>query len=124
MDRKHSPRGQLATRAGVVAQPCRSRITEAVDALLTEHRIGRVAADPAPVPLAAEPGGDRALRYYRLHASPRMYYSAYAPEYLAALARRLAGGDSEAWCIFDNTAEGAAAVDGLSVIKAISDLVR
>jgi uncharacterized protein YecE (DUF72 family) len=106
----------------VVCEPRHpSWFTDTVDRLLAEHRIGRVAADPAPVPAAAEPGGDRALRYYRLHGSPRMYYSAYAPEYLAALARRLALGDGEVWCVFDNTAEGAAAMDGLSVIRAISD---
>jgi uncharacterized protein YecE (DUF72 family) len=97
-----------------------SWFTNTVDRLLAEHRIGRVAADPAPVPLAAEPGGDRALRYYRLHGSPRMYYSAYAPDYLDALARRLALGDGEVWCVFDNTAEGAAAVDALKVIEALS----
>jgi uncharacterized protein YecE (DUF72 family) len=38
-----------------------------------------------------------------------------------ALAQRLAAGDGEVWCVFDNTAEGAAATDGLSVIRVISD---
>ena len=60
------------------------------------------------MPRAAEPGGWPGLRYYRLHGSPRMYYSAYPPETLDALAQRLAGYDGAAWCIFDNTAEGAA----------------
>ena len=45
-----------------------------------------MAADPAPVPGADEPGGWRGLSYYRLHGSPRIYYSAYSAEYLAAIA--------------------------------------
>ena len=51
--------------------------------------MARVAADPARVPEAAEPGGWRGLIYYRLHGSPKMYYSAYSEEYLDALAARL-----------------------------------
>ena len=42
-----------------------------------EHRIARVAADPAVVPAAGEPGGWDGLVYYRLHGSPKVYYSAY-----------------------------------------------
>src|SRR4051812_35876093 len=38
-----------------------------VEALLRTHRIARVAADPARVPSAAEPGGYDRLAYYRLH---------------------------------------------------------
>ena len=36
----------------------------------TDLRVARVAADPAKVPAAAEPGGWRGLAYYRLHGSP------------------------------------------------------
>src|SRR3954467_5982488 len=36
--------------------------TDAVDRLLADHQVARVAADPAPVPRAAEPGGYQALR--------------------------------------------------------------
>lgn len=80
-----------------------------VDALWHRHRIARVAADPAPVAVAAEPGGDPALRYWRWHGAPRMYYSDYDAGELAALAARVvaaapAGG--EAWVVFDNTAHG------------------
>jgi uncharacterized protein YecE (DUF72 family) len=42
-----------------------------------------------------------------------MYYSAYPREALDALAQRLAGDDGKAWCIFDNTAEGAATHDAM-----------
>ncbi len=47
------------------------------DELLRDHRIGRVAADPAVVPAAAVPGGWPGIVYYRLHGSPRKYWSNY-----------------------------------------------
>jgi uncharacterized protein YecE (DUF72 family) len=94
--------------------------TDEVDTLLAEHRIGRVAADPAPVPRAASPGGYPSLRYYRLHGSPRMYYSPYEPAALDEAARQLAADMDRAvspWCIFDNTAAFAATPDALSTMR-------
>ncbi len=87
------------------------------DGLLQQAQIARVAADPAPFPEAAEPGGWRGLRYYRLHGSPRLYYSGYEAEHLDALAKRLVGegGGADCWCIFDNTASGAATADALGL---------
>lgn len=83
-----------------------------IDALLAQRGIARVAADP-PVPAAAsEPGGWRGLSYYRLHGSPRTYYSSYTPEQIAVHAAALAG---ESWTIFDNTASGAAAGNALEL---------
>jgi uncharacterized protein YecE (DUF72 family) len=87
-----------------------------VDALLNEFRIGRVAADPAPVSDASRPGGWPGLTYFRLHGSPRVYYSAYSDETVEALVAQLAVGSgtgSECWCIFDNTAAGAATGNAL-----------
>ena len=76
--------------------------------LLRRHEVARVAADPARVPAAARPGGWTGWRYYRLHGSPRMYWSRYPEAYVAALAGELKHGRGEVWCVFDNTAEGAA----------------
>ncbi len=93
------------------------------DAMLREHRVARAAADPACVPAATQPGGWAGLAYYRLHGSPRMYYSQYAAEYLATLARRLRGHSSAgvpAWCIFDNTTLGAATGDALETWRRAS----
>ncbi|WP_404286623.1 DUF72 domain-containing protein [Microvirga sp. RSM25] len=94
-----------------------SWFTPQVDTLLDMLRIARVAADPAPVPGADEPGDWRGQSYYRLHGSPRIYYSAYSAGYLAVisevLARDLAAG-IETWCIFDNTAAFAATGDALT----------
>jgi uncharacterized protein YecE (DUF72 family) len=85
------------------------------DALLVAHRIARVGADPARVPEAAVPGGWPGLAYWRLHGSPRMYFSEYGRDFLAGLAKRLARAEAETWCVFDNTASGAALGDALAL---------
>lgn len=91
------------------------------DAVLASHRVARVAADPARVPAAAEPGGWTALAYIRLHGSPRMYYSEYAPELLSELAVRLGNSAAdETWCMFDNTVLGAAAENALALASLLS----
>lgn len=88
-----------------------------VDALLARYALGRVAADPALVPAAAEPGGDtRACVYFRLHGSPRMYFSVYSDAFLRALARQVSAARASAmqcWCVFDNTAHGGAIPNAL-----------
>jgi uncharacterized protein YecE (DUF72 family) len=80
--------------------------------------MARVAADPARVPTARNPGGDERLIYIRLHGSPRIYYSAYSPDVLEGVAREIeswAAKDVRTWCIFDNTALGFATSDALTV---------
>lgn len=104
---------------GVACEPRHpSWFADPAESLLTMLHIARVAADPAPVPAAAKPGGWAGLVYRRLHGSPKMYYSAYAEEYLDALAAQLTvqtASDRMNWCIFDNTAEGAAIVNALAL---------
>ena len=90
------------------------------DAMLAAHRIARVAADPARHPLAGQPGGWPGLAYWRLHGSPRMYYSAYGEAALDALAGQLRAGPDEAWCIFDNTTSGAATADALELRRRLA----
>lgn len=87
------------------------------DGLLRELAIARVAADPPPAPAADEPGGWPGLAYYRLHGSPRMYYSAYETARLDALAAKVAT-LRDAWCIFDNTAARAAVANALYLLHA------
>lgn len=105
----------------VVCEPRHASWFSAVaDGLLREYEIARVAADPALVPPAKLPGGWNGLHYYRLHGSPRVYYSAYSPEYLASLAgavREAIDRNIPVWCIFDNTAEGAATGNALDLIR-------
>ncbi|WP_338034006.1 DUF72 domain-containing protein [Lichenicola cladoniae] len=86
--------------------------SEAADAVLRGTRFARVAADPAPVPVAADTGGWDGLSYHRLHGNPRMYYSGYGAERLERLATRLCPA-SDCWIIFDNTALGEAIPDAL-----------
>jgi uncharacterized protein YecE (DUF72 family) len=89
-----------------------------VDEFLSGIRVARVAADPACVPAAAEPGGWRGMSYYRLHGSPRMYYSVYSEDEIDALSARLrtdAVEDRDVWCIFDNTTLGGATRNALEI---------
>jgi uncharacterized protein YecE (DUF72 family) len=110
--------------AGAVALEPRHATWFADDAgqLLADHGVARVAADPARVPAAALPGGAPNVAYYRLHGSPRMYWSAYDAAYLDALAARVAEGTRAGrtvWCIFDNTAGGAALTDALGLLARV-----
>ena len=85
------------------------------DSLLQRYRVGRVAADPAIVPAAAQPGGWPGIVYYRLHGSPRKYWSDYEPARLTQWAQALQAlpRGTAAWCVFDNTASGAATGNAL-----------
>jgi uncharacterized protein YecE (DUF72 family) len=85
----------------------------AVAQVFEEYQVTRVSADPAPPGCEFYPGHPRQFAYQRLHGSPRMYYSAYGPEYLQDLAMQIAASQidqagAERWYIFDNTAGGAA----------------
>lgn len=89
---------------------------------LVAYRIARAAADPSPHPVARTPGGWTGLTYWRLHGSPRMYYSAYDDSALATLAGNLrAGSAAEAWCMFDNTTLGAAAENALQLQTLVAE---
>jgi uncharacterized protein YecE (DUF72 family) len=97
--------------------------------LLRDNAITRVIADPAK----GQPGPHVATTedmYVRLHGSPRVYYSSYEQHYIADLAdemiAHMAAGRT-LWCIFDNTASGAAtpnAVDLLGYLASASQQAR
>jgi uncharacterized protein YecE (DUF72 family) len=89
------------------------------DRLLAEFQVARVAADPALAPEATRPSGWNGLVYYRLHGSPRVYFSEYSEVYLSGLADaiREVSPSSQVWCIFDNTASGAATGNALSLLE-------
>jgi uncharacterized protein YecE (DUF72 family) len=93
----------------------------AADALLSQHRVARVAADPAPFPEAALPGGWPGLIYFRLHGSPRPYWSRYDALRLGAWADALrrVPEDVQAWCVFDNTASGAALQNAVEIDRLV-----
>jgi uncharacterized protein YecE (DUF72 family) len=88
--------------------------------LLRERGVTRVIADPA-VGQAGPHVPTTATIYVRLHGSPRVYYSSYPPEYLQALAADMAvhnAAGRTVWCIFDNTASGAAVPNALTLLDA------
>ena len=88
---------------------------EAATALLRERQITRVRADPpAGQPGPHEPTTE--VAYIRLHGSPKIYYSDYPAEFLDALALELqTQAAAGSWCIFDNTASGAALPNALDL---------
>lgn len=107
----------------VVCEPRHSSwFAPEADDLLQSFQVARVAADPAPTPLAAQPGGWPGLVYYRLHGTPPLYNSAYDDAYLQALATSLSEKAQVApvWCIFDNTATGAATRNALALQQALN----
>ena len=106
----------------VVCEPRHASWFEAqADRLLCETRVARVAADPARRPAASTPGGWTGVRYWRLHGSPRMYASPYEDASLLALAHDVRAARGETWCVFDNTASGAAAADALRLRSLLPD---
>ena len=66
-----------------------------------------------------------ALIYLRLHGAPRVYYSEYRADQIERFAQKLAGAPSDcpAWCIFDNTAAGAALVNALALQERLQELI-
>ena len=105
-------------RGSVVCEPRHaSWFTDAAEQLLVHAQVARVAADPAPVPETAQPGGWPGLIYFRLHGSPEMYSSEYSTAYLERLTQtlRAAAQAAPTWCIFDNTALDAATANALDL---------
>jgi uncharacterized protein YecE (DUF72 family) len=96
-------------RGAVVCEPRHATwYSQDAERLLTSHHVALVAADPPRGTKACDPGGWRGVVYYRLHGSPRCYFSPYQQPFLAAIAARVREADAPAWCIFDNTGSGAA----------------
>ncbi len=108
-------------RGAVVCEPRHaSWFTPQAGQWLHDSQVSRAGVDPTPAgcPEAAEPGGWLGLvRYYRWHGSPRTYWSSYDSAWLQeraqALRRPPAG--AACWCIFDNTAAGAALPNALQL---------
>jgi uncharacterized protein YecE (DUF72 family) len=80
------------------------------DALMNRYHVARVAADPAITDRSSAPGGWTGVAYFRLHGAPRTYWSRYGAadlSRLGTLVRQIAE-SVDVWCVFDNTASGAA----------------
>lgn len=101
----------LHAGAIVVEPRHRSWATPEAERLLVRLRMARVAADPPVITHRVHPGAHPHPFYFRLHGSPRVYWSSYDDERLRSFADTARKAPDEAWVIFDNTAAGAAAVD-------------
>ena len=97
--------------AGPVAVEPRHASWQAAQPMLIDLRIAQVAASPSRFAADAQPAGWPGLVYWRLHGEPRIYHSEYSQQYLQQLAERLQhshAAGAATWCVFDNTASGAA----------------
>lgn len=95
-----------------------SWFTPQADELLRNWRVARVAADPPRADADGVPAGCPELAYFRLHGTPRIYYSEYDAGSLGHWAERIRQARAtarEVWCIFDNTALDAATGDALAL---------
>lgn len=84
----------------------------AAKALFSRFSIDRVLADPPVVWDAAQFSGP--VRYLRLHGRPKLYHSPYSAAEVDGFLDRLA---DDGWCVFDNTASGAATVNALEALE-------
>lgn len=92
--------------------------------LLQAYRIAQAVVDPSRISTDGSAQGWVGLGYWRLHGSPRIYHSAYDERYLQALAQQLkvaAAQGAATWCIFDNTASGAALGNALALTALSAD---
>ncbi len=106
-------------RGPVVCEPRHPTwFTGAADARLDAHGVGRVGADPKCAEGGDEPGASLRVAYFRLHGSPDMYYSSYDEACLHRLAARIKTFKrTPVWCIFDNTARGAATTNAIELLE-------
>ena len=76
---------------------------------------------PPPTAGADAPGGWPGVVYYRLHGAPRKYWSKYDARYLDVLENALHSVPPtvDAWCMFDNTASGAALENALELSQVL-----
>jgi uncharacterized protein YecE (DUF72 family) len=87
---------------------------------MASYAVSLVRADPARIPRVASLAN--AIQYHRLHGSPRVYWSSYSADYLRELAEEITvqrDGVNTQWCIFDNTAAGAAWPNALALNDAL-----
>ncbi len=101
----------------VIVEPRHESWADATSLLMT-RQVSQAAVDPSRLSTDASPGGALGVQYWRLHGSPRIYYSAYGRSFLEGFASQLQAAAAEGatvWCIFDNTASGAALRNALDL---------
>ena len=119
--RARSFRAPVRHAGNVVCGPRHATwFTATADALLVGLQIARAAADPPVGTTPFAPGGWQGLHYYRLHGAPHIYYSEYDAAFLQRLAQTLSDRSGACWCIFDNTARGAATANAVSLQRLVA----
>ncbi|MFS8136529.1 MAG: DUF72 domain-containing protein [Thermomonas sp.] len=122
-------RRRLSNELAIACEPRHaSWFSEKALAILERHGVNLVAADPAPVAgldSCVLPSNTGAWRYWRLHGSPRLYYSNYSLEALACLVNKLlqSAKDADVWVVFDNTAHGHATENALLLERMVADQI-
>ncbi|KIF55197.1 DUF72 domain-containing protein [Pseudomonas fluorescens] len=109
--------------SGAVVLEPRHESWAAAELLLMAYRIAQAVVDPSRISTDTAPCGWPGVRYWRLHGSPRIYHSAYDSAYLERLAGDLqvaAVDGIDTWCIFDNTASGAALGNALELRRILA----
>jgi uncharacterized protein YecE (DUF72 family) len=109
--------------SGLVVLEPRHESWTGAEALLVHHRIAQAAVDPSCISTDSSPRGWPGFKYWRLHGSPRIYYSPYDPQRLERLAGEMQAAAADglaAWCIFDNTASGAALGNALTLAQCLA----
>lgn len=103
--------------AGAVVVEPRHVSWVSAESLLVKYRVAQAVVDPSRIGSDLSPRGASSVKYWRLHGSPRIYYSPYDSAYLQRLAAQLvkAAAHGNVWCIFDNTASGAALHNALEL---------
>lgn len=120
-------RGQLPAGVQIACEPRHvSWLENGAEEMLTSFDVNRVGADPFMTPSAQYPGTGGGWRYWRLHGSPHMYYSAYPQDALVRLADAIHDSPPGAvhWVMFDNTAAGHAVGNALALQKLVQAITR
>lgn len=110
----------------VVLEPRHQSWTQA-QSLLVDQQIAQAAVDPGRISNDDAPSGWPGFRYWRLHGSPKIYYSAYETDWLERLARKIEATKDDqvpTWCIFDNTAQGAALGNALFMQRLLKERIE
>ncbi|MBA6115210.1 DUF72 domain-containing protein [Pseudomonas sp. NC26] len=108
---------------GALAVEPRHASWQAAQPMLVQMQVAQVAASPPRLVIDAQPGGWPGLVYWRLHGVPRTYASAYSAAFVQQMAVLLTASAEQGvptWCIFDNTASGAALGNALATLACLN----
>jgi uncharacterized protein YecE (DUF72 family) len=92
--------------------------------MLRDTGVACVHAHPLPSP-GIKLSDDSNTLYIRLHGAPHIYYSAYDDAFIDAVALKISHArrtSRQVWCIFDNTANGEAIPNALTLMARLTSI--